>query len=45
VLLTASLQGEHVGPGVTVRHEAASLAAAQLIMEQYVESAERLNVE
>ena len=29
--------------GVTVRHEAASLAAAQRVMEQYVESAERLD--
>ena len=31
--------------GVTVRHEAASLAAAQRIMEQYVESTERLNTQ
>ena len=31
--------------GVTVRHEAASLAAAQRIMEQYVESTERLNIQ
>ena len=31
--------------GVTVRHEAASLAAAQRIMEQYVESTERRNIQ
>ena len=31
--------------GVTVRHEAASLAAAQRIMEQYVESTARRNIQ
>jgi len=36
---------EQYPTGVTLRHEAASLAAAQRIMEQYVASTERLNTE
>jgi hypothetical protein len=36
---------DHYPTGVTLRHEAASLAAAQRIMEQYVESAERRNAQ